>query len=160
MQKVDKELRAKALQLLTRREHSSLELQTKLQQRGYSPAAVALLISELVEHGWLSDLRFAECYVRFRYRKLFGPNKISHELRLKGINNFVFSSNPEFDWFSLAQYVRQKKFGVELVEQNSPAWRKQYMYLLGRGFTQDQAIHAMQQQLLDDNFVVELNNLL
>lgn len=85
------ELRDKALRLLTRREHSRLELERKLSRHpGTADDAgtgekIAAVLDELEQAGLLSDSRFAAAYVSERLAKGFGPLRIRAELQQRGI---------------------------------------------------------------------------
>ena len=75
----------RALGLLTRREHSRLELARKLQQRGVEHAEAAAVIDRLADAGWQDDARFAESLVRNRAHAGYGPAWIRAELGTHGL---------------------------------------------------------------------------
>src|SRR5258706_5905648 len=77
-------LRARAMRLLSRREHSRIELRRKLSNVAAEGDDVEVLLDELAQKGWLSDTRYAELAVRAKARRL-GPLKVPHELRAKGV---------------------------------------------------------------------------
>src|SRR5258706_12230921 len=77
-------LRARAMRLLARREHSRVELRRKLATVAAEGDDVEVVLDELAQKGWLSDARYAEQAVRAKARR-FGPLKVAHELRAKGI---------------------------------------------------------------------------
>src|SRR5579859_4837971 len=81
-----KRVRARALGLLARREHSAGELGRKLQERGYDSTAVEAVLSSLEQEKLLSDARFVEEFVAARVRRGSGPMKIREELRGKGVD--------------------------------------------------------------------------
>jgi regulatory protein len=81
---VDAELRARALRLLARREHSRAELRRKLEPHVEEGVDLEALLDDFTKRGWLSEERFVEQTVRAKARK-FGPVKIAHHLREKGI---------------------------------------------------------------------------
>jgi regulatory protein len=74
-----------ALRLLTRREHSTKELSDKLKQKGFPQEEISDVIESCQRLNLQSDQRFTEHYVRWRIRQGYGPLKISHELRVRGI---------------------------------------------------------------------------
>ncbi|WP_319415447.1 regulatory protein RecX [Marispirochaeta aestuarii] len=79
-------VRRKALDLLSRREHSSQELMQKLCQRGFGRELAEKACSNLEEQGLLSDGRFARTYASSRLRrKPEGPRVMERRLRQKGI---------------------------------------------------------------------------
>jgi regulatory protein len=78
-------LRARALRLLARREHSRAELRRKLAPHAGEGADLDALLDDFTRRGWLSEERFVEQAVRAKARK-YGPLKIAHHLREKGID--------------------------------------------------------------------------
>ena len=81
----------KALDILSRREHSEHELKLKLYKKfeAISDSEIEEVIIRLENNNLLNDFRFAETYARIRKRKGFGPNKIYHELANKGIKESI-----------------------------------------------------------------------
>ena len=79
------ELRARALRLLARREHSRLELGRKLAPNAESREAVDSLLDTLEQKKQLSDERFASERARSLSRK-FGAARIRQDLKAKGID--------------------------------------------------------------------------
>ena len=84
------EIYNKALDLLSRREHSRKELYLKLTKRFESKEDINFNLDRLEEKNLLSDSRFAEEYVQARRKKGFGPIKISAELEKRGVNGRSF----------------------------------------------------------------------
>lgn len=76
----------KAIDLISRREHSRKEIITKLSQRGYGEVAEET-VDKLEEMGYIDDERFAEMYANeLKFRRGFGKRRISQELYVKGID--------------------------------------------------------------------------
>ena len=130
------EIYNKALDLLSRREHSRKELYLKLTKRFESKENINLTLDRLEENNLLSDSRFAEEYVLARRRKGFGPIKISMELQNKGVNkSLIFNEIQGFDdWVDLARKSFKKKF------PNGPSsdlkeLQKQKNFLANKGFS-------------------------
>lgn len=81
----------KAIDLISRREHSRKEIITKLSQRGYGEVAESIA-DKLEERGYLDDERFAEMYANeLKSRRGFGKRRISQELYIKGIDRDIIS---------------------------------------------------------------------
>ncbi len=78
-------IRAKAIELLVRREHSRLELRQKLMQRGFPAEGIDSALNALAEEGLLNESRYAEIYACSRADKGYGPLRIASELRERGI---------------------------------------------------------------------------
>ena len=75
----------KALDLISRREHSKKELKDKLLKRFEENDLINQVIEKLESNDLINNYRFAEMYVMSRKRKGFGPKKIAYELFTKGI---------------------------------------------------------------------------
>lgn len=82
----EKELLRKAAAYCSQAEHCTAEVSGKLQQWEATSEQVGLVLAVLESEGYLNDLRYAEAFVRdkFRYNK-WGRIKIARALREKGI---------------------------------------------------------------------------
>ena len=110
---VDKDIRKKLLDFLSRREHSFKELIFKLEDRVSSSQKLFLELEILREEGLQSDERFAESFIRSRSIKGFGPEKISNELRSKGIEENLIKKmvySQELDWKMILKKELKKKY--------------------------------------------------
>ena len=127
-----------ATALLRGRDHAGSELEARLLERGFEPAAAGAAVAQLRELGLLDDARFAESFVRARAGRGQGPVRIAQELRSRGISpeqvEAALGTVPS--WDALAQSVRSRKFGGpppdSLVEKGRQARFLQY-----RGFSSD-----------------------
>ena len=85
-------IKAKALELLARREHSRGELMVKLVGRRMDPQKVQPVLDELEDAGYLDDRRFASLWASLRMSKRpEGSLKISAALAAKGISREIIS---------------------------------------------------------------------
>jgi regulatory protein len=80
-----KRLRAKAIDLLSRRDHSERELQDKLRSRGGEAADVAQVLSDLRDIGLLDDRKFAQSFLSYRADKAWGRRRYRQELMARGV---------------------------------------------------------------------------
>lgn len=135
-------LRARALQCLARREYSRAELRAKLLPHvpadddfePPSPEKLDALLDDLTSRGWLSDARAATQLVHAR-RGRFGTQRITHELRQRGIaEELISDALPELKESELeaAREVWQRKFGV--APQDAKEKAKQIRFMQARGF--------------------------
>ena len=85
--KTKKSARLAAMNLLARREHSDKELKQKLMLRNFSAQDADQALTTLQQDGLQSNRRFTENYIRYRAQKGFGPIKIQHELKQKGVDH-------------------------------------------------------------------------
>jgi regulatory protein len=129
-----------ALRLLSRREHSILELRRKMAGRGYIESDIDPLIERLLDADWINEERFTESFVRLRTRTGKGPYRIKRELAERGIDAELIEvalAPYEESWNSIATEVRGRKFGDELpVEYKEEARQKRFLQY--RGFTHEQ----------------------
>jgi regulatory protein len=126
----------KALDIISRREHSEKEIKNKLLEKFDTPELIDEIISKLIENNLINNVRYAEMYVHVRKRKGFGPKKIKFELMTKGIDDSISSIAiiEEGSWKEAAQKAFNKKFrngaSNEFKERN-----KQKSFLQNRGFS-------------------------
>ncbi len=124
--------RHRALDYLSRREHSNLELSHKLKRKGFEHNTIDSVLIQLRTDNLQSDERFMDSYVRMRTHKGFGPLRIQQELRERGIN-IDLERNDE-GWNARAHQARTKRFGQEIPEDQRER-AKQMRFLQSRGFT-------------------------
>ena len=126
----------KALDLISRREHTKKEIRDKLLIRFDDKDVISSVINKLNSNNLIDDYRFAELYVISRKRKGFGPKKIAFELLGKGINDSVSKEiiSNEGGWNQTAKKVFTKKF-KEGPCQEPKLKLKQKTFLQNRGFT-------------------------
>ncbi|MFO1372538.1 MAG: regulatory protein RecX [Candidatus Competibacteraceae bacterium] len=133
-------IRAKALELLARREHSRLELRQKLLQRGYPAQHVEPVLDQLVEERLLDENRYAELYACARADKGYGPLRIARELRERGVpEDVVTATLTTLDecWLPKLRELHRKRF-KSLVPADTAGRIQQTRVLRQRGFTLDQ----------------------
>ncbi|MDT8281315.1 MAG: regulatory protein RecX [Gammaproteobacteria bacterium] len=128
-----------AVKLLSRREHSAVEIRDKLLKRDFEDSEITQAITELVQGGWLSDERFAEAYIRMRQQKGFGPIRISIELNERGveegiIDTYLHPYDPA--WLQSLSKQYEKKYKNKIIEDyNDKA--KRIRFFQYRGFALD-----------------------
>ena len=126
----------RALGLLTRREHSRLELSRKLQQRGVEREDAAAVIDRLADAGWQDDARFAESLVRSRAGSGYGPAYIRAELGTHGLGSEAIAAaleGFEGDWTENARDLLRRRH-PQALQGDRDAQRKGMDFLLRRGF--------------------------
>ena len=127
----------KALDLVSRREHSQYELIQKLNKRfPETMPIIEKVVKKLAVNNILNDERFAEMYLNSRARKGFGPKKIEMELNFKKVDSsFIAIAIAEYEsWTENAQNELLKKFkGIKPTDYNSKMKQKQFLF--NRGFS-------------------------
>lgn len=142
--KPERHIRNVALRLLSRREHSRLELDRKLKTKGFLSDEIDELLDSLANEGLQSDARYAENYIRSRRQRGFGPLKIRLELQRRGISSDLMDSLINDDhidadhqtWLDIARREYAKKFGDQTAESMQEKARRA-RFLQARGFTGD-----------------------
>ena len=126
----------KALDIISRREHSEKEIREKLYKKFNDHKVSELVITSLIEKGLVNDHRFAEMYIIARKRKGFGPKKIAYELLAKGVSDDILSQalNEEGGWRIAALNAFNKKYKNGIAD-NFKEMNKQKIFLQNRGFT-------------------------
>lgn len=133
-------LMARALNFLSRREHSEQELRKKLLPYVENPSDLDEVIDELKKNKWQSDERFVDSYVRQRSQKL-GAQKVLEELRQRGVDGEVVKHLR--DELGATEQVRawqvwSKRYSEIPVDPKERA--RQVRYLASRGFSLDLAM--------------------
>ena len=128
------QLKARALRHLVRREHSRAELARKLAPHAESAAALEQVLDFLVEKKSQSDLRYAEERARVLSRK-FGPARIRHELRAKGIAGEIVESIRADGELERAREILNRRYRQPPATREERA--KRARFLQGRGFSSD-----------------------
>ena len=134
-------IRKKAMDYLSRREHSRYELYKKISAHNFDRDLINQELDLLIEDGLLSDERFVEAFIYFRKKKGKGPLKISSELRDRGADESLINKYIEeienSEWLDSAKQVAEKKLGnnQQLDYDNQ---LKMMKFLNNRGFTIEQ----------------------
>jgi regulatory protein len=155
-------LKARALRLLSQREHSRAELAKKLgdyvslqakidrtrnaqdpdqeQSQADTPALshevqITAVLDDFEKRGWLSDARFAEALVRRRSER-YGMRRIKDELQRAGVASdasAVLLEGLKNTEFERAKELFERKFDGIAEDQKIRA--RQYRFLVSKGFT-------------------------
>jgi regulatory protein len=128
------ELRARALRLLARREHSRAELARKLAPRAESPAALESLLDSLEQKKQLSNERYAELRAHQLARK-YGAARIRLDLKSKGVGpELVARVSGESD-LAQARAILARKYRLPASTRDERARRMRF--LQSRGFSHE-----------------------
>jgi len=133
-------LKARAMRLLARREHSREELRRKLAPKVAEGENLEAVLDELAARGWLSDARYAEQSIRAKSRR-YGPLKLAHVLRSKGVDESAiadaFRAAGE-DGVSNLESVWKTRFKALPMDERERG--RQARFLQGRGFALEQIV--------------------
>jgi len=132
-------LKARALRLLARREHSRDELARKLSPHAESPEILAGLLRELESRKQLSNERFAEQRAHTLARK-YGPARIRHDLKAKGVAEHLIERASAASELEAARAILQRKYRAPAATREERARRARF--LQGRGFSAE-VVHRL-----------------
>lgn len=130
-------LKARALRLLSRREHSRTELVRKLARFEEQPGSLLLALDELQAKGLISEQRVIAS-VLHRQTGKFGVARIRQKLQALGLEPEAVGlaiGSLQASEAERALAVWQKKFGAPPANAQDAA--KQMRFLLARGFGAD-----------------------
>ena len=128
------ELRARALRLLARREHSRDELARKLAPRAVSPEALEVLLIDLEKRKQLSNERYAAERARVLSRK-FGAARIRQDLKSKGVERETIDRVSAEGELERASGILQRKYREPATTREERA--KRMRFLQSRGFSSE-----------------------
>ncbi len=134
------EIRKRALDLLSRREHSEFELRKKLLGKDAAADSVDAVLEDLKRNNALSDDRYAEAYVRSRIERGDGPLKIRHELSRRGVCGVLIDRHMDHGdefWERVLRKTHSRKFGAA-APGDYKEWARQARFLQNRGFAPEQ----------------------
>jgi regulatory protein len=137
------DLRARALRLLARREHTRVELCRKLAPHVDDPGRLEAVLDDLARRGWLSDERFVEQFVHARRRR-YGPSRIRHALLERGVAEEVIAGalrDLKAGELDAARAVWGRKFKAP--PKSSEERARQVRFLQARGFAIDLAMRVI-----------------
>jgi regulatory protein len=128
------DLRVRALQLLTRRDHSRAELKSKLAGEAESAEQLDAVLDRLEAERLLSDHRYASQRVIARGRR-YGNGRLKQELRQSGVSDDnIAAALPEAgDETERCHAVWARKFSQP--PRSSEERAKQMRFLQYRGFS-------------------------
>lgn len=133
-------LKARALRLLSQREHSRAELERKLREHETEPGSLAQALDELTAKGFISEQRVVESVLHRRASKL-GTTRVRQELQAKGLSaEAVVQAVARLQDSELerARAVWAKKFATPATPATDAAERaRQMRFLAARGFAGD-----------------------
>ena len=150
-------LKARAVGLLSRREHSRQELERKLTPHAESAESLAVVLDALTREGWQSDARFTQGWVH-RKAPEQGAARIVRDLKQHGMTPEVVAAvqlDLKATEFERAQAVWARKFlskksalshSSHISSHLSQAeYAKQGRFLASRGFSME-VIHRVLKQ--------------
>jgi regulatory protein len=128
------ELRARALRLLARREHSRAELGRKLAPHAESPEALEVLLADLEKRKQLSDERYASERARVLSRK-YGAARVRQDLKARGVSRELIDRVSTEGELERASGILNRKYRDAASTREERA--KRMRFLQSRGFSSE-----------------------
>jgi len=128
------------LYLLSKREHSVIQIIQKLKVREVDEVEMERCIKKLQDNNLQCDNRFCESMIRYHSGQLKGEQWIKHSLKQAGIGvNQIENAFFECDvnWLELLERLINKKYG-EVHAVDFKEKQKIQRYLLSKGYTYSQ----------------------
>lgn len=147
---LDKDIRLKIMNALSRREHSEKEIYLKFVNLVNSKDILLEEILKLKEEGLISNQRYAEAYIRSRFHSGFGPVRIKYELEKKGVIKTIIKTafqETDLDWDDKLKSELKKKY--ESNDMKNLNINKISKFFLYRGFDLEKI-----SKLIKNNWVI------
>ena len=138
----------RAMYLLQRQERTEKQLRDKLQQSGYPMECIEQAISYVKSYHYIDDYRYASVYIRYHQEKE-SRQKLVFKLIMRGINREVIERALEEEYVSddqkkIAELLQKRHYSFEDADVSEQ--RKNYQFLLRRGFKSSDILHVMKQE--------------
>lgn len=140
--------------LCARAEHCTFEIMTKLRGWGITGSAAEKIVNHLIDNRFVDDLRFAQSFVRDRYRfSGYGRRKIALALMAKRLpRETIDSAMEEIDeeiYFGNLQHIVERKaaaLDLSCYEDRN----KLYRYVISRGYESSLASRAIKMYIAEN----------
>jgi len=130
----------KGLELLGRREHTALELERKLKQRGFGEDTVARTLECLKRAGYLDDRRFAAAWVEYRLkRRPEGYPRLAAGLARHGVARAVIEAVLKEMFTEDESEQALARAAAKILNKGAVDELSALRYLTGKGFPYRQA---------------------
>lgn len=138
----------RAMHLLERQDRTERQLYDKLKDNGYPEVCIESAISYVKRYHYIDDFRYASAYIRYRQEKK-SRQKLKLELQAKGIARDVIEEALEEEYVSddqkkIMELLQKRRYSFE--NADTAEQRKNYQFLLRRGFQSSDILHVMRQE--------------
>lgn len=138
----------RAMHLLERQDRTERQLYDKLKENGYPEVCIESAISYVKRYHYIDDFRYASAYIRYRQEKK-SRQKLKLELQAKGIARDVIEEALEEEYVSddqkkIMELLQKRRYSFE--NADAAEQRKNYQFLLRRGFQSSDILHVMRQE--------------
>lgn len=141
-------IKAKALDFLSRRDYSYIELYRKLQKYSDDLELIKSILDSLVQSNYINEERFIENFIYSKSKK-YGSLKVKHLLQDKVNNKELINELYDLatiNELELATAQLKRKFSA--APQDTKEKAKYFRFLIGRGFSSSIAIKAIEKAFI------------
>jgi len=143
-----------AVRLLTGREFNTCEMQARLAGREYDEEIVAVVIEQLKADNYLSELRYAEAYLRSRMRKGEAPWLAAEKARQKGADAYVLEGvlaelSDSFDEDQAASELLKIRDAAGRRFEDERVWQRQARFLRNKGYSSATVLRVLKEKVGD-----------
>ena len=129
------------LKLLSYRQRSEKEIYDALKRKGYMEEHIENVIANCRDKNYLNDKQFARSFANDKINlNKYGPERIKHELKLKGVSRNIIDEVVDFDrdeQYDMAMEVASKRMNSYRNDDKRAIYRKMSGFLQRRGFSYD-----------------------
>lgn len=143
--------RAKAEDLVGRRDYSSSELARRLEREGYLPDVASGVVTRFEEVGLIDDSRFADFFIRSKLACGWGRSKVERELKRRGVEPSSVPGWPEdyLDGSDEAEAAFELASRRRLTGKND--FQKLVRFLCGRGYPMGVSMEAARRVMAEED---------
>lgn len=151
-----------SISLLAHRDRTIYEMYTYLSEKGYPEVIVEDVINQLIDLGYLNDMRYIEnyCYGNIKGKR-YGIRRVKQNLKSKGIKEILLDKIPDFfstqDQIECCDVLFKKKMNTYRGYSNMQKRHKISEFLMRKGYEYDMIRNVMSSYNFCDS-VNELND--
>lgn len=139
-----------AARLLARREYCTSELRGKLSQREYEHDVVTTVLQQLKQNGYLSEIRFAEAYLRSRLSRGETPWLAAQKAKQKGVDHAVLDAAVAevcegYDDEQVCMKLLEQRDSGGLRFEDERVWQRQARFLRNKGHNSATILRVLNQ---------------
>jgi len=137
-----------AVRFLGIREHNEHELRDKLRQKNYDNIIIDDVIELLKHYDYLSEMRYAETFLRSRLKKGETPWLAAQKARQKGaepmaLKTALIDAEQSFEPWAACKEVLDKRDPAGLYRHDKRVWQRQMRYLQNKGYDTHTILQVM-----------------
>jgi regulatory protein len=130
-------------------------MRQKLAEKGFDSSDIDDAVRSLVEHGYLSERRFAEGFLRARMRRGEAPWLAAHKARMRGVDAGALETAAEealgaFDADAACAEVLARRDPGRQRFADPKRWQREARFLRQKGFDSATILRALKRGNVED----------